>query len=88
MGDKKLTSKEASDAAKALEKLFATEYIDKKKLYIANFWRGVFFSMGTIIGATIVIGLLLWVLSLFQQVPLIGPFVENIQSTVENAQKK
>lgn len=85
---KKLSPKEASDAAKALEALFASEYIDKKKLYIANFWRGIFFSVGTLIGATIVISLILWLLSLFQQVPLIGPAFDNIQNTIEQSSTK
>lgn len=88
MTSKKLTPKEASDAAKALEALFASEYVDKKKLYIANFQRGVFFSVGTIVGATIVISLILWLLSLFQQVPLVGPAVENIQNTIEQSTSK
>ena len=88
MAEKKLTSKQADQAAKALEALFASPYVDKKKLYIANFWRGIFFSIGTIIGATIVISLILWVLSFFQEVPLIGPVVENVTNTVQNAENQ
>lgn len=82
----KITSKQADEAAKALEALFASSYVDKKKLYIANFWRGIFFSIGTIVGATIVISLLLWLLSFFQEVPLIGPVVENVTNTVQQAE--
>jgi hypothetical protein len=80
---KKLSPKEADEAAKALEALFASEYIDKKKLYIANFWRGIFFSIGGIIGATIAISLLLWILSAFKQIPLVGPFFNNVRKSVE-----
>lgn len=82
--EKKISPKEASDAAKALEALFASEYISKKRLYIANFWRGVFFSVGTVLGAAVIIALLLWVLSLFKQVPLLGPLTNNIRQTVED----
>jgi hypothetical protein len=87
MARKKPTPKEASDAAKALEVLFASEYIDRKKLYIANFWRGVFFSMGTVLGAAIVITLLLWILSLFQTTPLVGPIFDNVRETIEQQKK-
>ncbi len=80
---KKVTPKEASDAAKALEALFASEYVSRKKLFIANFWRGVFFSAGTIVGAVVILTVLLWALSLFERVPLVGPITNNIQQTVE-----
>jgi len=80
--------KPASDAqlsAKALEALLATGYIDKKRLYLENFLRGVFFSIGTILGATIGIALLLWILSLFNNVPLVGDVVKNVQQSVNSA---
>ena len=87
----KKSSKENKDAvkenreeiAKALEILFAKDYISKKRLYYENFLRGIFFSAGGIIGATIVITLLVWVLSLFDQIPLIGPFFEKTRNTIQ-----
>ncbi len=85
---KKLSAKESQDAAKALEALFASEYVDKKKLYIANFWRGIFFSVGAVIGAAIVVTILLWLLSLFKNIPLVGPVVDNFHHSVEQQQKK
>ena len=82
---KELTPKEASDAAKALEVVFAAGLIGKKKLYWENFVRGVTMSMGTIVGATIGIALLLWVLSLFQTTPLIGPLIRNATNTIDRS---
>lgn len=69
--------------AKALEVLFAEGYIDRKKLYLENFIRGIVFSAGGIIGATLILALLIWFLSLFDSIPLIGPFFENARETVE-----
>lgn len=74
------------EIAKALEIMFASDYIDKHKLYLNNFIRGMFFSAGGIIGATLVIAILLWVLSLFDQVPLIGPLLENTRETIQQNQ--
>jgi hypothetical protein len=74
------------DIAKALEILFATDYIDKKKLYLSNFIRGMLFSAGGIIGATLVIAILLWILSLFDSVPLVGPLFENTRDTIQQNQ--
>lgn len=81
--DKETFERNHDDIAKALEILFATDYIDKKKLYVSNFVRGMFFSAGGIIGATIVIGLLIWILSLFDNVPLLGPLLENTRESIE-----
>lgn len=85
---KPLSQKEADNAAKALEILFASEYVSKKKLYIANFWRGVFFSVGGILGAAVVISLLLWILSFLHHVPLVGPVSENIKQSVQQQEAK
>lgn len=85
---KKLTPRQTKDAAEALEVLFASEYVDRKKLYIANFWRGIFFSAGAVIGAAVVIALLMWILSVFKNIPFVGPVVENIKSSIEQQQEK
>ena len=77
-----LTQDEATNAAKALEVLFASSYIDKKKLYWENFVRGITFSIGGIIGATIGIALILWVLSIFNEIPFIGEVTKTVQETI------
>ncbi len=69
--------------AKALEILFATDYMNKKKLYLENFLRGMAFSAGGIIGATVVIALVLWILSLFDEVPLVGPLIDNTRDSLQ-----
>lgn len=71
-------------AVQALEYLLAAGYVSKKRLYIENFVRGIFFSVGSILGATIIVGLLLWILSLFNNVPFIGEIVRNAQNTINN----
>jgi hypothetical protein len=80
-----LSKDEAQAAAKALEVLFTTEYVSKKELYKANFLRGIFFSIGTVIGAAFIVTLLLWLLSAFERVPLIAPVVDNIQNSIESS---
>jgi hypothetical protein len=82
MAKKSLTQDEATKAAKALEVLFASSYIDKKKLYKENFIRGLTFGMGSLLGATVGVALLLWFISLFAQVPLLGDFVQNVEQTI------
>lgn len=78
--------KNPKEVAKALEVLFASDYIDVKRLHWENFIRGMFFGAGGVIGATVFIAVIIWFLSLFDTVPLIGPFVDNLTSTIESNQ--
>jgi len=71
------------DAAWLAELLTKAEHIDKKKLYLQNFLRGVFFGMGSVLGATVLVALLLWILSLFDTLPFIGPIIENAKETIK-----
>lgn len=81
--EKDIVARNHKDIAKALEILFASEYMDRKTLYIQNFLRGMAFSAGGVLGATLLIGLLIWILSLFDQIPLIGPLFENTRETIQ-----
>lgn len=81
---KSLSDKEASQAAKALELLLAAKYVSKKRLYLANFLRGIFFSLGAGIGAAIILGIGAWILSWFDSLPLIGPLVDSLRGTIES----
>ncbi len=69
-------------ASQALKILLASGYIDKKRLYIENFVRGIFFSLGSVLGATLVVALLLWVLSVFDTAPVIGHFIQSVQDSI------
>ncbi len=79
--DKK--NKAAHEAAVALEVLYALQHVDKKKLYAANFIRGMAFSVGGVVGATIVIALMAWFLSFFDTLPIVGQLVETIRETLQ-----
>jgi len=64
--------------------VYESGYIDKARIYKMSFVKGVLTGFGGIIGATIVVALLLWVLSWFGQVPLIGDVVKNLEQTINN----
>ncbi|HET7673197.1 MAG TPA: DUF5665 domain-containing protein [Candidatus Saccharimonadales bacterium] len=71
------------DAKYLAEILVKARYIDKKSFYINSFIRGVLVGAGGVIGATVLIAILLWVLSLFDTVPLIGPIIDNARETIQ-----
>ena len=47
-----------------------------------NFTAGVFRGLGAIIGASFFIALIIWLLTLFVDVPLIGEYAANTKDTV------
>lgn len=81
---KKLTTKEYEDLGRQIEALYDSVNPKKVTLYKAAFLKGVLGGVGGVIGATIVVALLLWALSLFGSLPIIGDFLETIQNTIES----
>lgn len=71
-----------------LEELFEDYYNHRYELYKLNFLRGVFFGFGTLVGGTIMIALLLWFLSFFDQLPLIGKFVQTVKHSIDISQQR
>ncbi len=70
-----------------IEELFNDIYAHRMRIYFVNFVRGIAFSVGGILGATLVIALLIWLLSLFSGVPVIGDFFHQTQQTIQNRTK-
>ncbi len=48
----------------------------------ANFVAGVFRGLGAIIGASLFIAFLIWVLTLFVDAPLVGEYAKEVKDTV------
>lgn len=81
------SKRDYEELGRRLENIYLTGYISKKEMLKMSFLKGVVAGLGGVIGATIVVGLLLWVLSLFDTVPLIGPLVDNVEGTVKTQKK-
>ncbi len=67
-----------------LEELFNDIYDDRTKIYRMNFLRGIFFGVGSVMGATIVVALLIWTLSLFTDLPGIGQAAQEAQTQLKS----
>lgn len=67
-----------------LQNIYESGYIDRNTLYKTSFLKGVVAGLGGVIGATIVVALLLWILSLLVETPIIGPLFDNLQQTIES----
>ena len=70
-----------------LEDLFYDFHKRRGQVYRMNFFRGLFFGVGSVLGGTVIIAMLVWMLSLLVDLPGgIGDFVKYIVDIVQ--QKK
>ncbi len=84
----KLASDQAKGSARGLlEELFEDYYRHRFRIYKMNFVRGMVFGFGSVIGGTLMIALLLWVLSFFSELPFVGHFTQTIQHSIERSTK-
>lgn len=71
-----------------LEDLFYDFHRSRREVYWMNFIRGVFFGVGSVLGGTIVIALIIWLLSLLTDIPGgIGDFVQYVVDIVQQGKK-
>jgi hypothetical protein len=58
--------------------------VNTKKLYKTAFIKGIYSGLGGVIGATIVLAMLLYVISLLGQIPFLDTIAESVEQTIEN----
>lgn len=66
-----------------LEEIFNDFYDNRARIYKINFIRGILFGAGSAVGGTLVLALIVWLLSLFVNVPLIGETFKSAQQSIE-----
>jgi len=71
-----------------LEELFNDFYDDRRNIYKMNFFRGIFFGLGSVLGATVVVGLVVWGLSFFVDIPGLGDAAKNAQHQLQSDTRK
>ena len=77
-------NKEEASRRAILEDLFYDFNRSRSQVYVMNFVRGILFGAGSVIGGTVVIALLVWMLSLLGNViPGLGDFFDGVSQTLE-----
>lgn len=67
-----------------LEELFYDFNRSRAQVYKMNFVRGLMMGIGTVIGGTLGVALILWALSMLAQVvPPLGDFFHGVSQTIE-----
>ena len=87
MAKKDKTPKEYEQLGRAVNAIFETGYLDKKQAYKTSFIKGVVSGLGGVIGATVVVALLVWILSIVGTFKPIGRFTDKLNNTIEKTQQ-
>lgn len=80
----KLKPKQYEDLGRIVASVYETGYLDAAKSYRMSFIKGMFQGLGGVIGATILVALLLWVLSFFDQLPFIGKIADQVETSIDS----
>lgn len=70
-----------------MAEVYETGYIDKWRMYRFSFMKGLIAGFAGVIGATILVALMLWILSFFDSIPLVDRFVRQIERAVTSGQE-
>jgi hypothetical protein len=73
---------------RAIESALIDDYIDllgnTRRQIRGAFVRGIFTGFGTVIGATIIVGIVVWVLGMLGGVPFIGDYLKATSDTISH----
>lgn len=85
---KRAVSDTERDARKALlEELFQDFYASRWRIYRVNFVRGLFFGLGSVLGGTVVVAFIVWVLSVTGSfVPVLNDITDTIIDNIQSKQ--
>ncbi len=83
---KNKSAQEYEELGRIVASVYESGYLDRAKSYRMSFVKGLFQGLGGAIGATILVALLIWILSLFSQVPLVGRLTNDLRDTVNTQQ--
>lgn len=71
---KKPTPQDYERVGRMMEAVVSTGYLNKKRIVSASFLRGVFFGLGSTIGASIIVAVVLSIINFFFDTGLISDF--------------
>lgn len=70
-----------------LEDLFYDFNRNRVQIYKMNFFRGIFFGLGSVLGGTVIVALIVWILSFFVNIPGIGDQIQNVEHSIQSQKK-
>lgn len=86
MAEKPFAETDYRRLGKMIKGLVESETINHHAIYAMNFFRGIFFGLGVALGGTFVLACVVWILSLFTELPWIGDFADTIKKSIDGNQ--
>lgn len=75
--------KDYDKLASALQTIIDSGHIDTKRVFRISFWRGAFFGLGVALGGTLVVAGIIYILSLFTDIPFIGDVADTVRDSID-----
>jgi len=85
IGDKIKKDNENGARQAVLEDLFYDFNRSRGQIYKMNFVRGIFFGLGSVLGGTVVVALVIWALSFLVHVPGIGDTIQQLEHSLQSS---
>ena len=82
---KKFSNEDYEKIGRMLEDIVASNHANKMQFFGFTFLKGIMYGLGIFIGGTIVVALVIWLLTQFNNVPIIGPFLDKILEILNNS---
>jgi len=67
---------------------FTRVHLSTWKIILNNFLGGLAWGLGTVLGATLIVGALLFILSKLNTIPIVGSFINEILSEIQQQSLK
>lgn len=85
---KPTTAKDFEELGRRLNNIYQMGYVSRLEMMKMGFLKGIAAGVGGVIGATIVVTLLVWILSLLGRVPIIDDAADTLKNSVETRQTR
>lgn len=79
-----MTAKDFETLGRDLWTMYELNYKNRKRMYFFTFGKGVAQGFGIFLGGTILVAVLLYTLTFFEQIPLLSPFVQKINEVIKD----
>jgi hypothetical protein len=76
--------KQQQELGARLQEFYDMGYVSKKRALGFSFLKGLVSGVGVFVGGSLVITLFVWLLSLFDQIPLLSGLVDAIRKSLQS----
>ncbi len=71
---------------KMVQNIYESGYIDRNTMYKMSFIKGILAGLGGVVGATLLVTILLWLLSVLHYVPFLNQITDNVQCSISQTE--